>query len=142
MRVVVAVIGFAVSGIAAFAGVVGYQMITRPRLVVPQPQIDTLSSGQRVAVGDYVQEQGFTIIVFLSTAMPSPRLIPDQLDRITKQDPTVRVRTIDIGSTDSDVARQYDITEVPTVWLYRDGALVARTAEHAWRFFQPTADQR
>ncbi len=51
-----------------------------------------------------------------------------QLEALAKERSDIRLRIIDIGAWDSDVARQNRIRSLPTLWLYDDGELVATHA--------------
>jgi thioredoxin-like negative regulator of GroEL len=48
------------------------------------------------------------------------------LEALTRKAPDINLRRVDIGSWDSAVAAQYQIRSLPTVWIYENGALVAR----------------
>ncbi|MFY9345812.1 MAG: hypothetical protein WAT39_25195 [Planctomycetota bacterium] len=140
MRWIIAMNACVVAGSLGLAGVIGFQMVQRPSIVANPVRL--LSSGGCVDVADNVQERGFTIVVFLSSSMEGSRALSQRLDDIRKEHPEVRIRVVDIRNTDTPVARQYEIKQVPTVWLYRDGKLVAKEASKAWRFFEPTAAKR
>ena len=49
-----------------------------------------------------------------------------QLEALTRQRSDVKLRIVDIGSWDSPVARQYEVRQLPTLWLFRDGAVVCK----------------
>ena len=48
-----------------------------------------------------------------------------QLEALAKDTDDVFLRIVDVGAWDSAVAQQYAIRQLPALWLYRDGELVA-----------------
>jgi thioredoxin-like negative regulator of GroEL len=56
-------------------------------------------------------------------------VVGPQLEALAKQNPLVKLRTIDIGRWDSPVAEQYSIRSLPTVWLYEDGELYSKSRD-------------
>ena len=48
------------------------------------------------------------------------------MEALTRQNPKVKLRIVDIGSWGSPVASQYGIRLLPTVWLYQDGELYSK----------------
>lgn len=49
-----------------------------------------------------------------------------QLEALANQHPNVKLRKIDIVNWESEVARQYRVQSLPTIWLYEDGELLTR----------------
>jgi hypothetical protein len=137
MRIVVGLVACAVAGILGLAGVVGFQIWTRRSLPVRNPRVQLISTGKRVDIGAHVQEHGYTIIEFVCATAPGSRNIARRLDAICQRDPGVRVRVIDIGTRDSEVARQFDVEQLPMLWLYRDGTLVTTDSEAVWKRLEP-----
>ena len=48
------------------------------------------------------------------------------MEAIAKERQDVQLRIIDIDSWSSEVAQQYSIRRLPTLWLYEDGNLVTK----------------
>jgi hypothetical protein len=48
------------------------------------------------------------------------------LEALAKRHPGVKLRIVDVGSWDSDAARQHQIQRLPTVWLFEGGELSSK----------------
>lgn len=133
MRFVVPLIVVAAAGLATLVGIVVFQASTRPRVADRDPTVRLLSTGQRVDLVQHIKSRGWTLIEFMGAFAPECRKVGKRLDAVVQRRPDLRVRVIDIGSYESDVAQQYEIESVPTLWLYRDGQLVATEADAVWQ---------
>jgi len=54
------------------------------------------------------------------------------LEALARKHPNVTLRIVDIGSWHSDVAGQYGIRRLPTVWLYEDGVLWSKDRDRVF----------
>lgn len=48
------------------------------------------------------------------------------MEALAKRHPGVKLRIVDVVSWRSEVARQYGIRSLPTLWLYEDGELLSK----------------
>lgn len=135
MRFLVPLLACLAAAHLTLVGIVVFQISTRDRSAWSgqDPQMRLISTGRRVDLAQHVQPHGLTVIEFLGVFAPACRKLGPRLLAATQRRPDVRVRVVDIVSYDSDVAKQYDIEEVPALWLYRDGRLVATDADTVWR---------
>lgn len=53
------------------------------------------------------------------------------MEALAQQHPGVKLRIVDVGSWNSDAARQHGIRSLPTIWLYEDGELLTRDRQAA-----------
>jgi hypothetical protein len=120
-------------GIVALIGVVAHDASTREPFADVDPAIALISTGKRVDVREHVQPSGYTLVEFIGPANPESRKLSRRLKTMLPKHPGMRVRVIDVGSLDSEVARQHDIQRVPTLWLFRDGQLVTDVNADVWR---------
>lgn len=136
MRLVIGCVLAAGFGIAGLAGVVGYQICTRPDPARFDPPVQRISTGERVYLGTYVQGPKMTVVLFLSSTAVGGRAISKRLEAIRAVREDVRVRVIDIGSPPGEVARQCGIAQVPQVWLYRDGKRLTDDLNTVWQILE------
>ena len=45
------------------------------------------------------------------------------MEALARQHAEVKLRIVDVGAWDSEVAQQHGIRSLPTIWLYEDGEL-------------------
>lgn len=136
MRLVIGCVLAAGLGITGLAGVVGYQICTRPDPARFDPPVLRISTGERVYLGTYVQGSKMTVVLFLSSTALGGRAITKRLEAISAVRDDVRVRVIDIGSPPGEVARQYGIEKVPQAWLYRDGKRLTDEFNTVWQILE------
>jgi hypothetical protein len=51
--------------------------------------------------------------------------VGSQLEALVRSRGDLRLRKVDVVSWVSPVARQYDVRQLPWLWLYRDGERIA-----------------
>jgi hypothetical protein len=120
-------------GIVGLVGIVSHDWTTREAFDELDPVVELISTGKRVDVKEHVQPGGYTLIEFIGSWSAESRKLGRRLNKVLPKHPNLRVRVVDIGSLESEVAKQYEIQRVPTLWLYRDGQLVTDVTVDVWK---------
>ena len=60
-----------------------------------------------------------------------------QLEALAKSNETLRLRKIDIGSWDSEVAQRYGIRSLPSVWIYDGKKLISSDRKDSLALLKP-----
>lgn len=124
-------IGAAVALVLGSVGFVIHHESQKPKraklpVIGAHEEVSTISTGERVDVERYVPREDLVLVVFSADFCPACKMLEPQLVALAEQHPKVKLRKVDVQSWQSDVAQQYSIRLLPTLWLYEDGELVTK----------------
>lgn len=89
--------------------------------------IATISHGEEVDLGTYAVPGAVTMFDFYADWCAPCQALDPHLRQLANSKRDVYLRKIDIRGWSSDVAEQYSIRSIPSVWIVNpDGTLIAR----------------
>lgn len=98
-----------------------------PHVNRTEPDIQTISIGDRVSLEDNIARGKVTLFEFYSDRCRACARFEPELRTFAQTHPGVAVRKVNIGDGESEVVKQYQITGTPTLYLFdSDGKLLLR----------------